>query len=92
MQQEAKKNGEKSEELIKLEKEMNEVSKIDLSKEKASDYYFLRVSDAFPSKEVKQFSITIVIICLVTVVVVGVVYFIFIKSKKLIRRKRLLCN
>ena len=82
LQQEAKKNGEKSEELIKIEKEMNEVSKIDLSKEKASDYYFLRVSDAFPFKEVKQFPITIVIICLVTVVVVGVVYFIFIKSKK----------
>lgn len=94
LQQEAKKTGEKSEELIKLEKEMNEVSKIDLSKEKANDYYFLRVSDAFPSKEVNQFPITIVIICLVTVAAVGVVYFIFIKrkSKTLLRRKRLLSN
>ena len=87
LQKEAKETGKKSEELIKLEKEMNEVSKIDLSTNKASDYYFLRVSDAFPSKEVKQFPITIVIICLV-IVAVGVVCFIINRKKQKVSKKK----
>ena len=81
LQEQAKETGKKSKELKDLEKDMNKVSKLDLKKKGKNKYYFLRISDAFPSKKVKQFPIAFVIICLV-VVVVGVVCFIFIKRKK----------
>ena len=82
LQNQAKETGRKSKELKEIEKNMNKVSKFDLTKKDINQFYFLRISDAFPKKNKKQFPIALVIIISILVIGCGIICFLFIKKNK----------